>query len=347
MVHDQGGVVKAVVVEKPRTVAVREVAEPVPDGRALVRVARGGLCGTDLKIISGAIPVSFPRVLGHELVGTVVEPGREGLVGRGERVLVDPGIACGHCSLCQADRGHLCRNGALIGRDVDGGLAESVAVDERQLHRLPGGIGDEEAPVVQVLATCVHAQTLVDVFPGQVAAVVGLGVSGLLHTQLLRARGVSTVVGISRSQKKLDLAEKLGAVAAVAPSEAPETIAELTGGRGADLVVECVGSVPTLRQSIELAGFGSTVLLYGTITGRDGELPYYQLYFKELDVRSSRAARPRDYSRAIQLVASGDVRVSPLVTATYPLAEAESALEACERDPGQLKVTLDIMSTVT
>ncbi|MGH3327195.1 MAG: zinc-dependent alcohol dehydrogenase [Streptomycetales bacterium] len=335
---------RAAVVEAARTVVVRDVDEPVPDGRAIVELSRGGLCGTDLKIVAGAIPVALPRVLGHELVGTVIEPGQDGLVRPGARVLVDPGVACGTCGLCLADRGHLCRNGALLGRDVDGGFAQRLAVDERQLHVLPDGIGDTEAPVLQVLSTCVHAQTLVDVFPGQVAVVVGLGVSGMLHLQLLLARGVGTVIGVSRSPGKLRLASTLGAAAAVTPDEAREAVADITAGHGADLVVECVGTVATFGHAVDLAGMGSTVLLFGTITDRQGELPYYQLYFKELDVRSSRAARPRDYARAIQLAANETVRVAELVTSSFPLSEIAAALAACEHDSGQLKVTLDISS---
>ena len=332
---------RAAVVEAPRTVAVRETAEPVPGGRALVAVRHAGLCGTDLKIFSGAIPVALPRVLGHELVGTVAEPGRSGLVERGTRVLVDPSLSCGHCALCRADRGHLCRDGALLGRDLDGGFADLLAVDEGQLHVLPDHVGDREAPVLQVLGTCVHAQTLIDAFPGQVAAVVGLGVSGLLHVQLLRARGVTTVIGIGRSAAKLDLARRLGAVA-VTPAEAPEAVGDLGRGRGVDIAVESVGSVEALRAAIDLAGMGATVLAFGIITGGAESLPYYDLYFKELDVRSARAARPRDYDRAIDLVATGAVEVAPLVTSTFPLAEVAAAMDACEHDRAALKVTLDL-----
>lgn len=333
---------QAAVVEAARTVAVRDVAEPDPRGRALVDVRRTGLCGTDLKIVAGDVPVAYPRVLGHEIVGTVVQPGPAELVEPGARVLVDPAVSCGHCSLCRGDRGHLCRNGALLGRDIDGGFAERLAVDEERLHVLPHGVGDREAPVLQVLGTCVHAQTLVDVFPGQVAAVVGLGVSGLLQLQLLHARGLRTVVGIGRSPGKLRLAAELGAAAAVTPEDAPDAVADLTHGHGADLVVESVGSVPTLRQAMELAGTGSTLLLFGTITERQGSLPFYQLYFKELDLRSSRAARPRDYDRAIELVAGGAIRAGDLVTSSFALSDATAALDACAHDRDQLKVTLDV-----
>jgi L-iditol 2-dehydrogenase len=332
--------VKAVLLEAEHVVRVREVPEPEPGGRALVRVRRAGLCGTDVKIVSGAIPVRVPLVVGHEMVGIVVAAGSRGLVPEGSRVLIDPGIACGHCELCRGDRGHLCRQGALMGRDVDGGFAELVAVDELQLHQVPTAIGDDAAALLQVLGTCLHAQTMLDAFPGQSAVVVGLGVTGLLHVQLLRARGVDTVVGVTRSAAKRELATRLGATAVAAPEQAADVVGEVTGGRGPDLVVEAAGTGATLAQAIELAGTGATVLVFGIVTAA-GRLPTYQLYYKELTVLHPRAARPRDYARAIQLAGAGALRLEPLLTATFPLEEAVSALDAC-RDPSQLKVALDV-----
>jgi threonine dehydrogenase-like Zn-dependent dehydrogenase len=331
--------VKAVLLEGENTVRVREVPDPDPAGRALVRVRRAGLCGTDLKIASGAIPVHVPLIIGHEMVGTVVAAGSRGLLPEGSRMLVDPGIACGHCELCRRDRGHLCRRGALMGRDVDGGFAELVAVDELQLHPIPEAVGDDAATLLQVLGTCGHAQTMLEVFPGQSAVVVGLGVAGLLHVQLFRARGVDTVVGVTRSAAKRELAARLGASSVAAPERAPAVIAEATGGRGPDLVVEAAGTGESLAQAIELAGFGSSVLVFG-ITAEAERLPTYQLYFKELTVLNPRAARPRDYARGIQLAAAGTLRLEPLLSATFQLDEAPSAFAAC-REPSQLKVALE------
>ena len=332
---------KAVLLEGRGRVSVRQVPEPDPGERALVRVQRAGLCGTDLKIFEGAIPVQLPRVLGHEIIGTVVRAGGRGLVPEGARVLVDPGLACGHCELCRRDRGHLCRQGALMGRDTDGGFAELVAVDEGQLHPIPASVSPAAATLLQVLATCVHAQTMVQPFPGDSAVVVGLGVSGLLHLQLLKARGVAAVVGVTRSARKLQMARELGATAVATPERAAEVVAEVTGGRGPDLVVESAGTPQTLAQAVELAGFGGQVLVFGTVTGSAEALPTYQLYYKELTLVNPRAARPRDYARAVELGASGALKLEPLLTATFPLDDAPAALAAC-REGGQLKVALEV-----
>jgi L-iditol 2-dehydrogenase len=334
---------RAAVLEAPEVVAVRDVPEPSPGHgtTATVQVEQAGICGTDVKIFQGAIPTQVPRILGHEIVGTIVAGGSSVEHPDGSRVLVDPSRACGACGQCLADRGHLCVHGSLLGRDEDGGFAEYVAVDQRQLHRLPDTISGTEAPALQVLGTVVHGQTLVDVFPGQTAAVVGLGVSGLLHAQLLRARGVTSLVGVSRSPRKLELARTLGVTAAVTPDEARVAVADLTGGAGADLVVESAGSLSALRQSVDVAGPGATVLSFGSVTERAGGFPYYDLYYKELRIQSSRAARPRDYARAISLVGDGVVRLAPLVTATYPLQDVATALAECGSGRGHLKIMID------
>jgi L-iditol 2-dehydrogenase len=329
---------RAVMVEAPGSVTVGHVPDPDPGQRALVRIERVGLCGTDLKIVSGAIPVAPNRVLGHELVGRVAVAGKHGQVPEGTRVVIDPSIACGRCPVCRHDRPHLCPHGALMGRDVDGGCADYAAVDDDRLHPLPDEISDDAAALLQVLTTCVHAQESVAAFPGQTAVVVGLGVSGLLHTQLLRLRGVHQVIGVTRSEWKRELAVSLGADAVVTPDDAAEAVAEATGGRGADLVVECAGTPHTLRQGMLLAGAGGTVLVFGTTVEADA-MPTYQWYYKELTIVCPRAARPRDFPRAIAM-AGNRLRLAPLVTAAYPLDAAVEALESCNGSD-RLKVVLD------
>lgn len=330
---------RAVTFEEPGSVAVRHLPDPMPGSAALVRIERIGLCGTDLKIVSGAVPVAGQRILGHELVGRVAVAGQHRRVPEGTRVVIDPNIACGHCPVCRHDRPHLCPNGALMGRDVDGGCAEYAVVDEDRLYPLPDEISHDAAASLQVLTTCVHAQETVSVFPGQTAVVVGLGVAGLLHTQLLRLRGAQQVIGVTRSRSKRELAVNLGADAVFAPDDAAEAVAEATDGRGADLVVECAGTPDTLRQSMLLAGPGGTVLVFGTTVEADA-MPTYQWYYKELTIVCPRAARPRDFPRAIAM-ARHKLRLDPLLTAAYPLDAATEAL-ASFGDSDRLKVVLEV-----
>jgi L-iditol 2-dehydrogenase len=226
-----------------------------------------------------------------------------------------------------------------MGREVDGVFADLVPVDERRLHPVPEHLSLREVATLQVLGTCVHAQTLVDVFPGQTAAVIGLGVSGLLHVQLLRARGIDRVVGVTRSAWKRRLAEQLGATSTAGPADARAAVDELTGGAGVDLVIEAAGVGATFRQAVELAAIGGRVLVFGIISSPPDGLNWYELYYKELDVVQARAARPRDYARGVALAASGALRLAPLWSRGVRMEDAVDAF-AFARSGDSLKVTL-------
>jgi 2-desacetyl-2-hydroxyethyl bacteriochlorophyllide A dehydrogenase len=337
--------VRAAVLTGPGELTVRTVPPPQAQAQAqaVVRLETVGVCGTDVSIYAGKIPVDYPRVLGHELVGRVVRPGPAGRVPAGTRVLINPSIACGRCAACHGDLEQLCPNGALIGRDADGGFAELIAVDEDRLLAVPPGLPASEAALLQVLGTCVHAQQSFEAFPGQSAAVVGLGVAGFLMIQLLRARGIRTVIGVTRSAHKQRLGQQLGASVVVSPAHAEQACMDLTDGRGVDFAIEAAGTAATFAQAVRLAALGGTVVLFGTMgKGADTSgLPFYDLYYKELTVRNPRAARHRDYARAIDLAATKAVELSPLWSASFPLESAADALDAAA-DSSQLKVTLDL-----
>jgi 2-desacetyl-2-hydroxyethyl bacteriochlorophyllide A dehydrogenase len=334
--------VRAVIVTGPGQLEVTDMPDPVSGDRALLRIQQAGLCGTDMKILDGDVPVTYPRVIGHELVGEVLEAGTSKRFTPGHRVLVDPTVSCGQCWLCRHDKAHLCTNGGLMGRDLDGGFADYLAVEERQLLRIPDGLDDADAALLQILGTCVHGQRLVQAFPGQTAVVIGLGVSGLIHLQLLRLRGFDRVIGISRSPHKLELGRRLGATAVATPDDAETVLADVLQGRGPDLIVESAGKVTTFAQAIRLAPIGGTLLVFGTISGTQGELPFYDLYYKELAVINSRGARLRDYERGIELASAGGLQLAPLVTGSYPLVQAPEAFETL-RDSGEaLKIMLDV-----
>ncbi len=320
---------KAVQVTAPGRLAYTEVAEPAgtPAGaEALVRVETVGICGTDVKILLGGIPVSYPRVMGHEMVGEVVDSGASG-VPAGQRVMIDPAISCGSCALCRQGRTNLCLRGGLLGRDADGVWAELVTAPANRLLPVPEHLGTQAAAMVQVAGTCVHAQRAAPIFPGDTAVVIGLGVSGLIFTQLLRAAGAA-VIGVTRSAFKRELATAFGAVATAAPDEAAAVIAEVTDGQGVDLAVEAVGTEGTVTLAIESARIGGEILVFGTVTGAGGTgLPYYQLYFKELTVRNPRAAIADDYARAIELAAAGVLDLEPIVSDRIGLSEVARAFE--------------------
>jgi len=317
---------KAMVLGAPSAVSLENVERPNTDaGDSVIRVTHSGVCGTDLKIFTGGIPARYPLIMGHEMIGELVEGG-DGLAA-GTRVIVDPAVFCGRCFHCRAGQTNLCPNGLLLGRDRDGGFADYLTAPPGNVFPLPEEIGDREAPMLQVLTTCLHAQRLAEIFPGEAVVVLGLGVTGQLHAQLAKARGADPVIGITRSPWKRELAQELGADLVLAPDETTEgRVLEATDGRGADLVIETVGHLPVLSQAIELARIGGRLLTFGIYTARKAELPFYQLYFKELAMFNGRAAKGEDFPASMDLVRRQAVRLKPLVSHTLPVTELAQAL---------------------
>jgi 2-desacetyl-2-hydroxyethyl bacteriochlorophyllide A dehydrogenase len=335
---------KAMVLKAPRELVPDEVARPGPDAsRVLIRVTHSGICGTDFKIYSGAIPVSYPRIMGHEMVGRVVDAGDAGRFASGDRVIVDPELYCGACFHCRIGQTHLCPHGMLVGRDADGGFAEYVAAPASHVFRLPDSIDSRTAPLIQVLTTCLHAQRQVNIFPAESVVVFGLGVTGQLHVQLAKARGASPVIGVTRSAAKRELAQKLGADLTVPGGDgAVEQVREATEGRGADVIIETTGVLASVAAAVAMARSGGRLLLFGIITAKEGALPFYDLYFKELALVSARVAKGEDYPAALALVEREQIKLEPLVSDVMPLAELDTAIGMLGSDSARrMKIILD------
>ena len=335
---------KAMVLKAPDELVQEDIECPaLREGTTLVRLTHSGVCGTDLKIYQGGIPVNYPRIMGHEMIGEVVEVGDAKGVETGARVIIDPVVFCGQCHYCQSGRENLCPDGYLLGRDCDGGFSEYMLAPSNALFPLPDNISDSCAPLIQVMTTCLHAQRLVEIVPGEAVVVIGLGVAGQLHVQLAKARGAEPVIGVTGSRERRSMAKKFGADVTLAPDDnVKEKVRELTGGRGADLVIESAGAVSTFAQAIDLASLGGCLLLFGIYTAEEAALPFYQLYFKELSIINARAAKRDDYPACIDLVGSGQVELEPMISHVLPLDDLERAITMLgERDDQRMKVILD------
>jgi 2-desacetyl-2-hydroxyethyl bacteriochlorophyllide A dehydrogenase len=333
---------KAMVLKAPGELVLDEVSRPSASaGDVLIRVTHTGICGTDLKIFNGAIPVKYPRIMGHEMIGEVVEGG--GAFRPGDRVIVDPELFCGSCFHCRIGQTHLCPNGVLLGRDANGGFAEYVTAPADHVFRLPDSIDSRTAPLIQVLTTCLHAQRLANISPGESVVVLGLGVTGQLHVQLAKARGAGRVIGITRSAAKRELAQKLGADFTLASGEgAIQKVLDATEGRGADLIIDTTGAIPSVADAVHMARFGGRLLLFGIITATEGALPFYQLYFKELALINARVAKSEDYPESIDLVQRGVVRLQPLISHVMPFRELRNAIGMLNSEGGQrMKIILE------
>src|SRR5665213_1451363 len=334
---------KAMVLRGPRELELADVERPaLGHNEVLVRVTHSGVCGTDLHIYEGAIPVRHPLIMGHEMIGVVADGG-DATLHNGDRVIVDPAIYCGMCLNCRAGQTNLCPNGSLVGRDSNGGFADYLVAPRTHVYPLPAAIDSNVAPLIQVATTCMHGHHRMNIFPGQSVVVMGLGVAGQIHVQLAKAWGAHPVIGITRSAFKRKLAEQLGADMTMSSgAEAVKAVKDATEGRGADVVIECTGVASALADSINMVRLGGTIMLFGISSATQMTLPFYQLYYKELNIVNTRAAKGEDFPPTIDLVARGVLKLKPLVTHLVPLPDLERAIGMLESDEDQrMKVILE------
>jgi L-iditol 2-dehydrogenase len=334
-------VTRAAVLEAPRRLGLVDRPRPVPGpGEVVVRVAATAVCHTDLEIYTGRHPgVRYPVVMGHEATGivTAVADGVSS-VEVGQRVIINPIIACGACDACARGLGNLCRRAGLLGRELDGSLADHVVLGARYVYALPEHLAADTGTLIETLATVYHAQRRAAVAPGDAVVVFGQGASGLLHTQLAKLNGATLVLGVSRSAWKRDIARRMRADAALDPGH-PDFLAEalaLTGGRGVDVAIDTSGDPRVLAEAVELLRPGGRLLLYAISHRALGDFTTFGVYFKELTIYGSRALTPEDVEPSIALVASGAIDVDGFITARYPLERVTDAFEDYERRPDQV-----------
>ncbi|MCC6442294.1 MAG: zinc-dependent alcohol dehydrogenase family protein [Armatimonadetes bacterium] len=335
---------KAAIFEAARTLAVR-TDRPVPEigpEDILVRVHTCGVCGTDMHIFEGEFRVKFPVVAGHEFSGEVVEVGPEvpkasGLK-VGDKVAMDPNIPCGHCRYCRKGKTQFCENLLSLGVMIDGGFEEFARVPFRQAYRLPERLSLEEGAFVEPLACCVHGIDRAAIQPGEDVVILGAGPIGLMQLQLARLAGAGRVWVSEPQTARRQLALSLGADDAFDPTagDLRERILALTGV-GADLAIECAGLPQTAEQAMGLVCRGGKAMLFGVAhEAAKAFFRPYEVFLNELTVFGS-FINPFTHSRALDMLASGRVKVRLLISHRLPIERLEEAL-ALSRSEGSLKV---------
>ncbi len=322
---------------------LRVTEEPVPEpgpGEALVRVSAVGICGSDLhwwgKGGIGDAGLSRPLVPGHEMAGVIADGPR-----RGERVAIDPAIACGTCQPCRAGWRNLCTAIRFSGHsDTDGAMREFMAWPADLLHPLPDTLSDTGGAVLEPLGVAIHAFDLGHVHLGASVAVAGLGPIGLLTVQVLRAAGAGRVIGFDPLPHRREAARRLGADLVAGPEAAgtADGLAELAGG-GVDVAFELAGTSDAVQLAMDLARPGGRVVL-GGIPG-DDLTTFRASVARRKGLTIAMVRRMNEvYPRAIALAASGRVDLDAVVSDRYPLAKAADAFATAAARPG-LKVIVE------
>ena len=342
---------KALVLNGPLELELRDRPDPGAPGPGQVRVnvKSVGVCGSDVHYYEhgriGDFVVKDPMVLGHEAAGVIesVGAGVQNLA-PGDRVAMEPGVPCGACRECRIGRYNLCKDVRFWATPPhDGVLADFVLHPAAMTYKLPAGMSLDEGALMEPLAVGVHSCNRGRVGPGSVVAVNGAGPIGCVTLMAALAFGASQVVVADVVPERLERALGLGAAVAVdARSESlAGAVATLTGGRGADVGIECSGHPDGPQTLVDAAAPGGRVVLVG-MGPQPTRLDIVSAMVKEVDLATV-FRYAHNYPTAIGLTASGRIPVQKLITDRFPLAEGVEAFEyACAGRPDTCKVMIDV-----
>jgi len=314
----------------------------------LVAVRACGICGSDIHGMDGSSGRRVPPVImGHEAAGEIAAVG-EGVTDWkvGDRVTFDSTVYCGECEACRNGQVNLCPERNVLGVSCDdyrreGAFAEYVKVPRHILYALPDSLSYEHAAFAEPVSIALHGVNRVPLRPGDSAVVVGAGLIGLLVVQALKMKGAGTVVAVDLDRKRLDLARELGADAGlVSDDTVPERVREIVGNPdGADVALEVVGFGPTLGLAVNSVRKGGSIGCVGNLKA-EVPFPLQAVVTRELSVFGS-CASAGEYGEAVEAVASGAIRVDPLISATADLSEGGEWFQRLYRnEDGLLKVIL-------
>jgi L-iditol 2-dehydrogenase len=340
---------KALLLSEYNKLAITEMPTPqIADDEVLVRVRACGICGSDIHGYDGSTGRRIPPiVMGHEAAGEIAGVGA-GVKDyhEGDRVTFDSTVSCGRCDYCKAGQVNLCDNRMVLGVSCGdyrrhGAFAEYVAVPERILYRLPASLPYERAALIEAVSIAVHAVSLKVPAPTDTVLVVGCGMIGLLVVQVLRAKGCTNILAVDIDAGRLAMAEKFGATRTLngKDPETPATIKTLTHDQGAEVAFEVVGSTETLQTAIRGVRKGGTVVLIGNFKAKV-DLPLQEVVTRQISLLGS-CASSGEYPECIELLASGAVDVTPLISLQAPLEDGPGLFERLHRGgEGLMKVVL-------
>ena len=332
---------KAAIYRGPADLKVEEVAEPSTGANEVkLRIHACATCGTDAKIFHHGHPrLTPPQIIGHEIAGEVVEVGAEvDGYNVGDRVQVIAAIPCGDCWACNAGKQQICPNQLSMGYQFPGGFAEYMIVPHEVLrvnglNHIPEGVSYEEAAVVEPLACVLNAQKLVNVTEGDTVLVMGAGPIGCLHVRLARALGASKVfladVNGGRLALSADVVKPDRAID-MSSEDLAEVMKQVTDGRGPSVIITAAPAGAAQEQAIHMVQPGGRVSFFGGLP-KDKPLITVDsnlVHYKELILAGANGSTPAQNKEALELIASGKVKVSDLITTRVSLDDVQAGIEA-------------------
>lgn len=321
-------------------------SQPPGPGEVQIRVSHCGICGTDLHIFHGVMDkrVSMPQVLGHEMSGVVhtVGPGVDGFQ-PGDPVTVMPLDPCGDCPACHAGHSHICHNLKFLGIDTPGAFQSYWTVPAHTLHRLPPGLSLAHGALIEPLAVACHDVRLAQVKSGDQVVVLGGGPIGMLVALVAKHAGAQVLLS-EINPYRVKFAQSLG-FDALNPQETDllQTVLQRTGGAGADIVFEVSGSKAGARIMTELVRTRGLIAVVA-IFGQPPEVDLFRFFWRELRLQGVRVYEHEDFTRAIELAASGALPLDQLISDIRPLDRLQAGLEEMEQGGEIMKILVEVDS---
>lgn len=324
---------EAITIKAKRTLELGDVPGPVPvSGEVLVRVKASGICGTDVHVYEGEVPLAkFPVIPGHEFCGVVesLGPGvEEKDVAVGDRVAIEPNLFCGRCHYCRNAKKHFCENWGAVGLTKSGGFAELCTVPLQAVYKMAPSLSFKQGAFFEPVACVLHGIERSGVRPGDSVVLQGAGSIGLIYVQVLKAIGVKTVIVSDMDDAKLDVAKRLGASAIVNASTGNlvETVMDITGGVGVEVAIDAAGAPASISSCFDVVQDTGTIVIFG-VPPEDTRLPVnlFDVYRRELTIVGS-FTNPYTNEQALDVLAAGQVDVGPVVTHEIGLADVEETM---------------------
>ncbi|WP_297747412.1 zinc-binding dehydrogenase [uncultured Tessaracoccus sp.] len=338
---------RQMIMPEPGKVEFREAEIPsVGPGEVKLRIRALGICGSDIHVFHGTHPYTgYPVVQGHEVCGDIVEVAPDVRGPKvGDRVVVQPQVACGTCEQCVAGLYHICDELKVMGFQTVGLGSDFYVLPAQRVTVVPEGTDRFEAAALEPLAVAVHAVDRVLTVEGKAVLVIGGGPVGNLTAQVARAMGASKVILSELSPYRRDKAAECD-IALVGDGSAPATpdqVRDAFGGVLADIVFECVGAMPTVAGTLDLVRKGGTVVVVGVV----GELVPMNMGFvqdHELTIFGSAMYQDQDFVAASKLVAEGKVNLKVLVSRVVPFEQYPDAYRIADTERNSLmKVYVDL-----
>lgn len=335
---------RAAVVERPGEIKIKEVPVPrINPSEVLIKVKFCGICGTDYSIYIGKYSKDcLPLIPGHEFSGEVVAVGQDvSTVKVGDRVTADINLGCGVCFYCSRGQKLTCPEFRQLGIHIDGAFAEYVKAPAQQVHKLPDNVSYEVGAFVEPISCAIHAAKAMNVTLGSSVAVLGDGTLGILHTQIAKLRGAAPVILVGKHRKRMEAAQKMGVDYVVdINSESPVArVKDLTGGRGADFVIESVGTSATYEMALAMTRPGGRLAAFGITNEEDTmKLRPFDFVLGERSMVGSCAGVGNDWPDAITLLQFGRINPVPLFSLKVPLEDLEKALLEGKENRELLKI---------